>query len=114
MKGLFAAKRGANLLVVDRKRNFVFLQKAERQPTKSVPFCRNTERTERGSFCQNVIFLQKKDLSAGQSKAKSSLESRIMHHLGGNRLQKREFLPTGISSQIRTKLCDWAVWQARA
>ena len=22
--------------------------------------------------------------------------------------------PTGISSKIRTKLCDWAVWQARA
>ena len=35
---------------------------------------------EKGSFCR-------------PSKAKSSLESRIMHHLEGNRLQKREFWP---------------------
>ena len=46
------------------KKKFAFLQRAERQPPKSIPFCRNTERTELGSFCQNVIFLQKKVRSA--------------------------------------------------
>ena len=55
-----------NHLVVDRKRNFVILQKAEREPSKDIPFCRNTERTERGSFCRNGIFLQKWVLCAGQ------------------------------------------------
>ena len=52
------------ILVVDRKRNFAFLQKAERQPPKSVHFCRNTERTERGPFwaCRKMLFLQKDDI----------------------------------------------------
>ena len=30
------------------------------------------------------------------------------------RIPGASFNSTGISSQIRTKLCDWAIWQARA
>ena len=48
----------------DRKRNFLFLPKAERETFKKVHFCRNTERTERQSFCRKGLFLQKEGLSA--------------------------------------------------
>ena len=50
---------GHHVLVVDRKRNFVILQKAEREPSKYISFCQNAESTERGYFCRNGIFLQK-------------------------------------------------------
>ena len=54
-------------LVVDRKRIFVILPKAERGLLKKVHFCRNTERTERSCFCQKGPLLQKETLSAGKS-----------------------------------------------
>ena len=57
-------------VVGDRKRNFVFLPKAERKVFKKIPFCRNTESTERWSFCRKRLFLPKEDLLAknlGQS-----------------------------------------------
>ena len=51
-------------LVVDQKRIFVSLPKAERGHRKEIPFCRNAERTERGYFCRKDLFLQKHTLSA--------------------------------------------------
>ena len=57
-------------LVGDRKRNFVFLPKAERKASKKIPFWRNTESTERWSFCRKRLSLPKEGLSAknlGQS-----------------------------------------------
>ena len=49
--------------VGDQKRNFFFLPKAERETFKKVHFCRNTERTERESFCRKRPFLPKDGLS---------------------------------------------------
>ena len=51
-------------LVVDQKRIFVILPKAERGLLKKVYFCRNTERS---CFCQKSPLLQKETLSAGKS-----------------------------------------------
>ena len=63
-------KKGVMRVVGDRKRNFVFLPKADRKAFKKIPFCRNTESTERWSFCRKRLFLPKEGLSAknlGQS-----------------------------------------------
>ena len=52
-------------LVVDRKRIFVFLPKAEREQMKNVCFCRNAEITEKKLFLPKTPFKQKETPSAG-------------------------------------------------
>ena len=46
------------------KRNFFFLQKGERGEFQKVPLCRNSETTERVSFCRKRLFLPKEGVSA--------------------------------------------------
>ena len=48
--------------MVYQKRDFVFLQEAEREPPNYIPFRRNTERTKRGSFCPICILGCAKEL----------------------------------------------------
>ena len=61
---------------VHRKRIFPFLPKCRKRTAKNFSFCRNTERTERHSFCRKSLFRQKEAVSAEISFNPSNLSPR--------------------------------------